>query len=77
MNGPVLKTGDRNADTPENKAFSEDGARNCLLNCSAGALNDPDLGALSRAWPKLPAAIRAGIVAMVRAAAESGGAQGR
>ena len=30
--------------------------------------NDPDLGAVVAAWPDLPKAIRAGIVAMVRAA---------
>ncbi len=29
---------------------------------------DPDLAALIGAWPTLPAALRAGIVAMVRAA---------
>ncbi len=30
--------------------------------------DDPDLAAVVDAWPKLPAAIKAGIVAMVRAA---------
>jgi hypothetical protein len=30
--------------------------------------NDPDLAAVVDAWPKLPEALKAGIVAMVRAA---------
>ena len=33
---------------------------------------DPDLAALIDAWPTLPDAIRAGIMAMVRSSAESG-----
>jgi hypothetical protein len=33
------------------------------------ALDDPDLAAVVAAWPELPEAIRAGIVAMVMAAA--------
>jgi hypothetical protein len=32
-----------------------------------GAVNDPDLAAVVAAWPALPASIRAGILAMVRA----------
>ena len=32
------------------------------------AQNDPELAAVIAAWPELPEAIRAGIVAMVRAA---------
>jgi hypothetical protein len=35
----------------------------------AGALNDPDLAAVVQAWDRLPEAVRAGIVAMVRASA--------
>ena len=35
--------------------------------CSA-YLNDPDLEAVVSAWAKLPSALKAGIVAMVRAA---------
>jgi hypothetical protein len=34
---------------------------------------DPDLAALVAAWPGLPEAIRAGIVAMVKAASGKGG----
>jgi hypothetical protein len=32
------------------------------------AVEDPELAAVAAAWPALPAAIRAGILAMVRAA---------
>jgi hypothetical protein len=32
------------------------------------ASNDPDLAAVVKAWPTLPEAIRAGILAMVKAA---------
>jgi len=35
--------------------------------CSA-YLNDPDLSAVVNAWSKLPSALKAGIVAMVKAA---------
>ncbi|GEM_PF-3006299 len=35
-------------------------------------LADADLGAIVSAWPELPEAIRAGMVAMVRAASGSG-----
>jgi hypothetical protein len=35
---------------------------------SEGGFHDPDLAALVAAWPSLPGAIRAGILAMVRAA---------
>jgi hypothetical protein len=34
--------------------------------------NDPDLAAIIDAWPALPEAVQAGILAMVKAAAGSG-----
>ena len=34
-------------------------------------LNDPDLEAVVNAWTKLPSALKAGIVAMVKAAADA------
>ena len=34
---------------------------------AAEALADPDLAAVVKAWPELPRAVRAGILAMVRA----------
>lgn len=36
---------------------------------------DPDLSALVAAWPTIPPALRAGIVAMVKAAGAAGGAR--
>ena len=36
------------------------------------AMNDPNLAAVVAAWPELPEAVRAGIVAMVKAAEEVG-----
>ncbi|MFH0983719.1 MAG: hypothetical protein V2A79_19565 [Planctomycetota bacterium] len=33
---------------------------------------DPDLAAVVNAWPALPAAVKAGIVAMIRATAGEG-----
>jgi hypothetical protein len=35
-------------------------------------VDDPDLAAVVAAWPELPAAIKAGIVAMVKAASSKG-----
>jgi hypothetical protein len=36
-------------------------------------LNDPDFAAVAEAWPRLPEAIKAGILAMVKAAAQREG----
>jgi hypothetical protein len=36
-----------------------------------GASNDPDLAAVIDAWDRLPEALRAGIVAMVKATAKA------
>jgi len=33
----------------------------------AGGVSDPDLAAVAKAWPTLPAPIRAAVLAMVRA----------
>jgi hypothetical protein len=37
------------------------------------ASNDPDLALVNAAWDRLPAAVKAGIVAMVKAASGKGG----
>ena len=55
--GPILRKGRKTA--PSDEA------------CSTGVTNflaDPDLAAVVKAWPNLPPAIRAGILAMVQAA---------
>jgi hypothetical protein len=41
------------------------------LASASDVTDDPDLAAVVAAWPKLPEAIRAGILAMVKAASGS------
>jgi len=53
------------ASTCENHA---DGA--CHNLCQTVAENDPDLAAIVTAWPALPEALKAGILAMVKASAK-------
>jgi len=56
---------------------ANDGTPKTTVADQAGRLDEPlaetldaDLAAVSAAWPKLPPAIRAGILAMIRAASE-------
>jgi hypothetical protein len=61
---PGFRTENRNATA----GFTEE---NCdfQVGCSANAVNsDPDLAKIIAAWPTLPEALRAGILAMVNAA---------
>ena len=56
------------ANSPENTANpAPGGAKNGALTSTSPTI-DPALAALIDAWPTLPEAIRAGILAMVRAA---------
>lgn len=55
------------AEMPPGSAAGGDGADRPAIG-PAGA-SDADLTAIVRAWPTLPAAIKAGIVAMVKAGA--------
>jgi hypothetical protein len=51
------------------------GEARCSARCSCDPKTpsaDPDLAAVVRAWPRLSAAIRAGVVAMIAAATEEG-----
>jgi len=41
--------------------------------CSKGAANDPELQTVIDAWGRLPVALKAGILAMVKAANLAGG----
>ncbi|MEW6357947.1 MAG: hypothetical protein AB1696_16560 [Planctomycetota bacterium] len=50
------------------KVKGEDDHAPTGLPCAQGGSLSPDLQAVVEAWPSLPDAIRAGIVAMVRAA---------
>lgn len=47
------------------------GAAHDAENAAAADLQDPDLIAVVRAWPGLPPALRAGIVAMIAAAGKA------
>ena len=54
----------------------KDSCRNTHVSLLSGAecgayLNDVDLSAVVNAWSKLPSALKAGIVAMVRAAGDA------
>ena len=62
------------AQTPRKKAISDQGGAESGAPDAPDAPNrpdDPDLSRLINAWPNLPEAIRAGIVAMVNAAIQS------
>ena len=55
-------------ETPANQGISETGdAQSDALSANSAPV-DPDLAAITAAWPGLPAALKAGIVAMVNAA---------
>ena len=65
---PVFETGSERADSREIKAFSshQEPLAPDLLHDTCQT--DPDLARIVDAWPTLPEAVRAGIVAMVKAA---------
>jgi len=50
------------AENPTETALSENSA-------APGAARNPDLAAIAAAWPTLPAAVKAGILAMIQASA--------
>ena len=52
----------------ETKTYGDDAACACHGLCQTPVETDPDLAKLVTAWPTLPEAIKAGIVAMVKAA---------
>ena len=54
-------------ETPGKQGFSQNGCALVAQN-PAGRSVDPDLQAVVDAWPGLPPAVKAGIVAMVKAA---------
>jgi len=56
---------------PGNTAVSANPGANAVALESKPAHFDPDLQAIIDAWPTLPEAIRTGILAMMRAAANS------
>ena len=60
----VYKTAAVNAQVTQAQALSETTTGHSTTSCT----NDPDLAAVVEAWSELPEAVRAGIVAMVKAA---------
>lgn len=55
-----------NSETPcDVETSGECSTRACQALCQTLAENDPNLAALVNAWPALPEAIRAGILAIV------------
>ena len=67
----VSKTDALSTEAPGNIGVSEGGEVDVSSTVSS-SVQDGDLRALLNAWPTLPDAIKAGIVAMVAAAAPSG-----
>ena len=66
---PVFETGSARADSSETKGVSlHQDPLVPVLRFDTRQI-DPDLAAVIDAWDRLPEAVRAGIVAMVRAAA--------
>jgi hypothetical protein len=62
---------EQGVDSPGKAAFSENGgAESGALGAQSG-VTDADLARVIKAWPTLTVAIRAGIVAMVKAAARA------
>ncbi len=51
---------------PEKTTVSEPGGAESGVHAAPTAVHDPDLAAVVKVWPKLPEAVRAGIVAMVK-----------
>ena len=59
------------AETPAKRGISETGGAKSGALSPVSTPIDPDLAAITAAWPELPAALKAGIVAMVKAATGS------
>jgi hypothetical protein len=53
------------------ESSSSSGKTKVSASASHGLPTDPDLAAIVDAWPALPAALKAGIVAMIRAAGDA------
>jgi hypothetical protein len=63
------------ANSPEKTAHSAQGGAKSGAPAMHSPAIEPDLAVLIDAWPALPAAVPAGIVAMVKAATAQGGGQ--
>ncbi len=68
---PYPRGSEHPAKTPENPPVSQQGGTDS--GTLAGENLPPDLADVVNAWPTLPEAIKAGILAMVKAARTEGG----
>jgi hypothetical protein len=59
---------------PDSAQVSKPAISGQQLPTPTAPATDPDLAAIASAWPSLPAALKAGIVAMVKASAPAGDA---
>ena len=59
---------ERRQDSPDKTTVSKQGGAQSGAHAAPTAVSDPDLAAVVKVWPKLPEAVRVGIVAMVKAA---------
>jgi hypothetical protein len=57
------------ANSPENRPIARQGGAKSGALCDDFFPTDPDLALIVKRWPELPEPIRAGIVAMLKAAA--------
>jgi hypothetical protein len=62
------------ATVSENEGFSQAEAQKQAHSASSLPISDPDLTQIVNVWPTLPDAIKAGILAMVKATGKGGGA---
>ena len=78
---PVLKTGTVSdytaSQTTPDKTFSDSRGNDAPGALAFLAPESPDLAAAIDAWPTLSEAVKAGVVAMVKAASETGPDDGR
>jgi hypothetical protein len=70
--GDGIRTHGEPANIPEKQQISTAGAPKALPAVSPPMVADDDLRTVVEAWPTIPPAMRAGILAMVNAAGSSG-----
>ena len=69
---PVFKTGPQSAQAVANKGTYDSGNSDLASHLALLAEKSPGLAAVVKAWPSLPEAVRAGILAMVKVAEKAG-----
>ena len=72
---PLIKSQQTAEHNPCKQTTCENAENHSAPYSALSAQDDADLRAIAAAWPTLPAAVRAGIVAMVKASAAGDGAE--